>query len=199
MKKNILLIILIFFTTGLSFANELGEILKSDLNFFSPLGNDRSDYTKLKNRITGNYGDYRRSNVPGHKHSGIDIKGNFNEPVYSIGKGTVTHIFRRFPHKTIYIRHSHSKNMPFYSVYTHVKDIKIRIGDNVSEDTIIARIFNKKELEYSNFGTPPHLHFEIRHNIDDKGEASFKSMSISELNEYCIDPLIFFKICLENH
>ena len=89
--------------------------------------------------------------------------------------------------------------MPFYSSYVHVADLKVRIGDKVDKDTIIARIFNEEELRNSKFGTPPHLHFEIRHRIDDNGAASFKSMNITELNKYCIDPLIFFKKSLKNH
>ncbi len=191
--------ILLFFMSGFISSSEERELLISDLVYYIPLGNYRTDYAKLKERIIGKYGDYRSSNVPGHKHSGIDIEGNFSEPVYSIGKGTVTHIFRGFPHKTIYIRHSDGKGMPFYSVYIHVEDIKIKVGDRVTKNTIIARIFNKEELMSSNFGTPPHLHFEIRHNINDKGEASYKSMSIYELNQYCMDPLIFFNNTLKNH
>lgn len=77
-----------------------------EINYFLPVGNDRShDFKGLTDRIIGRYGDYRKSYIRGHKHSGIDIKGNFNEPVYSIGQGVVSHVFRGFPHKTIYIRH----------------------------------------------------------------------------------------------
>jgi murein DD-endopeptidase MepM/ murein hydrolase activator NlpD len=32
------------------------------------------------------FGAYRTA---GHKHAGLDIKGGFNEPVYSIGIGVV--------------------------------------------------------------------------------------------------------------
>jgi len=199
MKKNILLMIalIIFFMSGFVFCVEPTDILTYDYDYFVPIGLDRtSDYNKLKERIIGRYGDYRKSNVPGHKHSGIDLEGKYNEPVYPIGDGTVTHIFRSFPHKTIYIRHNDSRGKPFYSAYVHVTDIKVRTGDRVTKDTVVARIFNEEELKSSNFGTPPHLHFEIRHNIDDNGTASYKSMNIDELNKYCIDPLIFFKKAL---
>ena len=196
MKKNILLLmsILIFFMPGFVFSTLHPGTLTYGQGYFVPFGNDRTaDYNKLINRIIGRYGDYRKSNLPGHKHSGIDIEGNFNETVYPIGDGTVTHIFRSFPHKTIYILHNDSRGKPFYSAYVHIEDIKVRIGDKVTKDTVIARIFNEEELEVSNFGTPPHLHFEIRHNIDDNGTASYKSMNINQLNKYCIDPLVFFK------
>jgi len=162
--------------------------------YWFPLGNNRSIYnSKLDQRIISKYGDNRNSKIKGHKHSGIDIQGDFGEKVYSMGKGTVTHIFRNFPHKTIYIRHNDRKNTVFHSVYIHIEDIQVNIGDLVTGDTTVGRIFNREELISTNFGTPPHLHFEIRHCIDDKGEATFKSMSIQELNKFCIDPLKFFK------
>ncbi len=166
----------------------------AEMTYVIPLGNERArDYNKLKNRVIGKYGDNRNSNVRGHKHAGIDMKGNFSETVYSIGKGVVINVFRDFPHKTIYIRHHDKTNASFYSVYIHVEDIQVNVGDSVTKRTAIGRIFNREELRASNFGTSPHLHFEIRHSIKDKGDATFKSMSIPELDRYCIDPEIFFK------
>ncbi len=177
----------------------VSDILALYQKYFIPIGIDRTaDYNKLTEKIIGQYGVHRSSNVHGHKHSGIDIQGDFGETVYSIGKGTIIKIFREFPHKTIYIQHNENDDALFYSVYIHVEDIQINIGDPVSENTPIARIFNREELILANFGTPPHLHFEIRHNIDDMGEATFKSMTLSELNKYCIDPLKFFNKSLIN-
>jgi murein DD-endopeptidase MepM/ murein hydrolase activator NlpD len=168
--------------------------ISDDRKYFSPLGSDRTlGYKSLRHRLIGEYGDYRKSTVSGHKHSGIDIQGKFGETVYSIGKGRVTHIFRPFPHKTIYIQHDNGAGAPFYSVYIHIEDILVNVGDWVTENTPIARIFNRGELGAAKFYTPPHLHFEIRHNISDRGNATFKSMSIPELNKYCMDPLEFFK------
>ncbi len=200
MRKYILLImsLFIFLMPAFIFCDEPIENITNGHRYFVPLGNDRTtDYNKLKKRITGRYGDYRKSNVPGHRHSGIDLEGKFNEPVYSIGDGTVTHIFRKFPHKTVYILHDNSGGKPFYSAYIHVEDIKVRIGDRVTKDTVIARIFNEEELNASNFGTPPHLHFEIRLSIDDNGAASYNSMNISGLNKYCMDPSLFFEKTLK--
>lgn len=188
------ILILLFFLSILSTNTGSDTLGHGDIEYFLPLGENRSPYFKdLTDRIIGQYGDYRSSNVPGHKHAGIDIEGNFSEPVYSIGQGEVTNIFRDFPHKTIYIRHHDMRGTPFYSVYIHVEDIQVYIGEKVTENTIIGRLFNPKELNLSNFGTPPHLHFEIRHDISDNGNATFNSMTISELNNYCIDPITFFK------
>ena len=175
------------------------RLLLDASEYLLPLGKNRTLYdSKFTQRIIGKYGDNRISKIKGHKHSGVDIQGDFGETVYSIGKGTVTHIFRNFPHKTIYIRHNDRKNIVFYSVYIHIEDIQVNVGDPVTKDTPIGRIFNHEELISADFGTPPHLHFEIRHCIDDKGEASFKSMSIQELDKYCLDPLRFFKLINRN-
>ncbi len=191
-SKSISISILVLLLPTLLLATDIS--LFDDIEYVLPLGHHRKvDYNKLKCRIIGKFGDNRNSNIRGHKHAGIDIRGDFSDTVYSIGSGTVTHIFRYFPHKTIYIRHNENLGFPFYSVYIHVEDIQVNIGDVVTENTNIGRIFNEEELQAAGFGTPPHLHFEIRHDISDNGDATFESMSISELNRYCIDPLIFFK------
>jgi len=190
-RPILILLILILILLTKTGSDPLGY---GGISYFSPVGNDRLHHFKdLTDRIIGRYGDYRKSSIRGHKHSGIDIKGNFNEPVYSIGKGVVTCIFRYFPNKTIYIRHQDVRGTTFYSVYIHVEDIRVHIGEKVTENTIIGRLFNPKELGRSNFGTPPHLHFEIRHNTVDKGNATFTCMTIRELNNYCMDPIMFFR------
>ena len=196
MIKIKLILSFLFLVQGLAIG---ADIFAPDQRYFAPLGNERrADYHNLKNRIIGLYGENRNSYVQGHKHSGIDIKGCFNETVHPIGNGIVIDIFRDFPHKTIYIQHHKSEDILFYSVYIHVEDIQVNVGDYVSENSPIARIFNNEELALADFGKPPHLHFEIRHNIDDRGEATFKSMNITDLNEYCIDPLKFFEKSLIN-
>ena len=191
-KIKILLTSLLLLLTCISVV--AADLLKPDgRDFFIPIGNRRkSDINQLKNTIIGHYGDHRNSHVQGHRHAGIDIQGHFNETVYAIGTGTVIRIFREFPHKTIYIQHHDRAGVPFCSVYIHIEKIQVNVGDAVTEHTPIARIFNREELEIADFGTPPHLHFEIRHNINDNGNATFESMSISGLNIYCKDPLTFF-------
>jgi hypothetical protein len=60
-----------------------------------------------------------------------------------------------------------------------------------------ARLFNEDELKRANFGTPNHLHFEIRNSMADEGRASYVSMTRQELNQYCMDPMEFFKTYLK--
>jgi len=39
------------------------------------------------------YGEFRTSYRRGHKHAGVDLKGDFNESVYPIGNGQVIRVF----------------------------------------------------------------------------------------------------------
>jgi len=162
--------------------------------FFSPFPEpDRKNFRMLKNRIVGVYGEFRRSYRPGHHHAGLDLEGWFNETVYSIGRGRVVRIFRTSPHQTIIIKHYLPDEKFLYSVYTHVEGIRVKIGDWVDENTALARLFNQTELEAADFGTPNHLHLEIRKSFADRGRASYASMSMEELNRFCTDPEKFFR------
>lgn len=140
------ILILLFLTLILLIYTGSNSLAYGGIKYFLPLGDDRSIHFKnIADRIIGRYGDYRISNIKGHRHSGIDIKGNFCERVYSIGQGEVTHIFRDFPNKTIYIRHQDMRGIYFYSVYIHVEDVQVHLGERVAENTIIGRLFNPKK------------------------------------------------------
>ncbi len=175
-------IIAILFSTPLSKPNAY--------SFYSPFREQGNlSFEHYLPRVIAKFGDHRSSHIYGHKHTGIDIKGRYGEAVYAIGDGKVIHIFRDFPHTTIYIRHSIGTGLFIYSVYMHLEEIAVDIGDHVSKETKIGRLFNKRECINSNFNTPPHLHFEIRKDISDRGAATFTSMTTKELYKYCLDPL----------
>ena len=162
--------------------------------FLSPLPEtDRADFFSLKKRLIGAYGDYRASYIPGHLHAGIDLEGAYGEKVFAIGRGEVTHIFRNFPHKTIAVKHWLPGGGSVFSVYTHVEDIQVDVGDGVTEKTQLARLFTEEELEEAQFGTPNHLHLEIRKTYRDNGRASNTIKNREDLDLYCLDPLEFFE------
>jgi murein DD-endopeptidase MepM/ murein hydrolase activator NlpD len=163
-------------------------------DFYSPFEEpDRKSLKALKRRLAGFYGDYRKSYKPGHLHAGIDLKGAFDESIYAIGRGHVHLIFREHPHRSIVVKHLLPDGSLLYSVYTHVQDVRVQVGHWVSKDTPLARLFNKTELTQANFGTPNHLHLEIRKSFADRGRASYSSMTLDDLNTFCKDPLEFFK------
>jgi murein DD-endopeptidase MepM/ murein hydrolase activator NlpD len=160
--------------------------------FFSPfLETDRKSMRLLRRRLSGRYGDYRRSFKPGHLHAGIDLKGDFEETVYPVGRGYVHLVFRDFPHKSVAVKHTLPDGAALYSMYVHLEDIRVEEGDAVTEKTPLARLFNRGELEKADFGTDNHLHLEIRKSLEDGGWASASSMTMEELNRFCLDPLEF--------
>ena len=162
--------------------------------FFSPFKEaDRKNLGPIESRVTGVYGEYRRSYKPGHFHAGLDLKGDYNESVYPIGFGWVVQIFRQFPHRSVVVEHHLPDGSILYSMYVHIEDIQVQVGDWVDENTPLARLFDKEELERADFGTPNHLHLEIRKTLADRGRASYASMSLAELNTACLDPLKFFE------
>jgi murein DD-endopeptidase MepM/ murein hydrolase activator NlpD len=166
--------------------------------FHSPFDDsDRTSFSSVQNRVIGRYGEYRRSYKPGHLHAGVDLKGAYNETVFAIGFGQVYQIFREFPHKSVIVKHSLQDGAVLYSVYTHVEDIEVDAGDWVDENTVLARLFDQAELERAEFGTPNHLHFEIRTSMADGGRASYASMTQQGLNKFCVDPVKFFRENLE--
>jgi murein DD-endopeptidase MepM/ murein hydrolase activator NlpD len=162
--------------------------------FFSPfLETDRKSLPLIRRRLSGRYGDYRRSYKPGHLHAGIDLRGDFEETVYPVGRGFVHLVFRDFPHKSVVVKHRLSDGNILYSMYVHLEGIRVEEGDAVTEKTPLARLFNREELDKADFGTANHLHLEIRKSLEDGGWASASSMTMEELNRFCLDPLEFFR------
>ena len=162
--------------------------------FFSPfLETDRKSFRLLRRRLIGRYGDYRRSFKPGHLHAGIDLKGDFKETVYPVGRGFVELVFRDFPHKSVAVKHTLPNGSIFYSMYVHLEEIRVEEGDAVTEKTPLARLFSKEELHKADFGTANHIHLEIRKSLEDEGWASASSMTMEELNRFCLDPLEFLR------
>jgi len=161
---------------------------------FSPLGDpDRRSFASLRQRVSGLYGEYRTSYMPGHLHAGIDINGPFKGQVHAIGTGRVDLVFREFPHLSVAVEHILPDGSVLYSMYVHVMDVKVAVRDEVDETTVLARLFDAEELAKADFGTANHLHFEIRSSLDDGGRASASSMTLEALDHYCRDPLSFFK------
>ena len=196
LQKKHLLIAFLFLLYILAFLS-IETKASAEPEFFSPFKDpDRKSFDSIEERLIGSYGEYRKSYKLGHLHAGVDLEGYFNERVYAIGYGQVQEIFRDFPHQTVIVKHNLPSGDLFFSVYTHVEEIEVHVGEWVDELTPLARLFSEDELNRANFGTPNHLHFEIRKSIDDEGRASYASMTRKELDTYCMDPLEFFKTYL---
>ncbi|MBI2375150.1 MAG: M23 family metallopeptidase [Deltaproteobacteria bacterium] len=160
----------------------------------SPFGSDRRSYKALHRRVISTFGADRQSYVRGHRHAGIDLRGRASEEVRPICPGKVVDLHLDFPHRTIVIEHRDSGRI-FYSSYKHVEAPRVEVGDVVTEETPIARLFDEREKRGANFQVI-HLHFEIRKSVEDGGTASWTSMTMGELTKYAEDPLKLFESTL---
>ena len=133
--------------------------------FFTPYRDARREsYESIRARTISFFGDPRVTFVRGHKHSGIDLKGRFEEPVYAIGKGRVVDIHLSFPHLTVVVEHRLADGTTLWSSYKHIEALRVSTGDTVDESTVLGRLFNRDEHKRSGF-PEPHMHFEIRRSI----------------------------------
>lgn len=173
---------------------------------------DRTSLAQLHLTDLGQFGKIRkaRPNIPGHYHTGIDIKRPHNnyvdEPVFSVAKGKVISKRTDGPYAQLIIEH-HSENLVFWSLYEHIAGIKVNVGDDVDVNTVIARFMNKSELQ--KFGWQfDHFHLEILKvkPLELKPDSSHPQRKYSsytlvcytekDLNTYFYNPPEFFKIQL---
>jgi murein DD-endopeptidase MepM/ murein hydrolase activator NlpD len=152
---------------------------------------DRRSLSVLANRGGDGFGAGRRSYVRGHVHAGVDLDTAFGEAVYGLCHGEVVDIHLASPHRTVVVRHDLPGGAVRYASYKHVEDVAVAVGDMVDRRTRIGRVFDEPEQAAAPWRRN-HLHFEVRHSIADGGAASWTSMSMDELREFAVDPMVFF-------
>ena len=141
-------------------------ILPIKENFLLPVNfNDRKNISLIRLTEIGEFSLYRkaRKTVPGHLHTGIDIKRpvkNYNnEPIFSIAEGKVISIRTDGAYAQIIIEHQF-ENYQIWSLYEHIAGIKVKVNEVVGTKKTIARFMNKAELD--KFGWQfDHFHLEI--------------------------------------
>jgi murein DD-endopeptidase MepM/ murein hydrolase activator NlpD len=150
---------------------------------------NRSDYNALLKRSLDGFGAYRKA---GHKHSGLDIEGEYGEYVYAIGLGVVKAVYGEYPYRTVLIEHVFEDGEVIFSGYTHVEDMMVKENDFVNENTRIGRMFTRDEFVRSDF-YKNHVHFEIRKTMERYKSISIKCYTDSDLKKYFYDPQVFLK------
>lgn len=138
-----------------------------------------------------------------HYHTGIDLLNktieSFGEPVYAIAAGKVIAIKDPPPQRRITIEHLLPNGEKVWSVYIHIIDEKVKIGDIVDSETVIARLMNATELEYYGWDYN-HVHLEIMKVLppyvsEFYQRKTFSCYTLEEVNKYFYDP----KEYLKNH
>lgn len=149
--------------------------IKGDTGFSKPV---------TKGTITSYYG-YRTHPVTGQKnkfHSGIDISGpNISGAnVYSIANGMVGKIIRQAScgGNSIYIYHT-INGKKYTSQYTHLLSMNVKVGDQVTSNTVIGTVGGgKNTMSYDKCTTGAHLHFGIANGwYGGSGNGSYSSYS----------------------
>lgn len=89
-------------------------------------------------------------------HHGVDFSAPQGTPIYASGDGVITEInrSRRGYGNTIEIDHGYN----YTTFFAHIKDFKVKKGDEVKRGQIIATVGNTGK------STAPHLHYEVRKN-----------------------------------
>lgn len=148
--------------------------VKGDTNFSKPT---------TRGTITSYYG-YRTHPVTGQKnkfHSGIDIGGNKEgTSVYATANGMVGKIIRKAScgGNSVYIYHT-INGKKYTSQYTHLLAINVKVGDQVSSNTVIGTVGGGRQtMSYDRCTTGAHLHFGIANGwYGGSGNGSYSSYS----------------------
>ncbi|WP_316832058.1 M23 family metallopeptidase [Pedobacter aquatilis] len=154
----------------------------------------RKDVKSIK--VISIFGDHRDSFYKGHIHTAIDI--NPSQPksklvaVYSMANGMVCSIHLGENQRTVVIKHKLKNGSVMFTTYKHLKEVYVNIGQQVTPNTKLARLFTKEESKKYG-GDYHHLHLEIRKKFDDYGCASWLTMNKVQLNERYYNPQIFIK------
>lgn len=110
----------------------------------------------LNGEVTSPFGG-REHPISGNDapHNGVDIAGNFGDPIISTAPGKVLKVgFDEFSGNYLIIQHTESMK----SHYAHCQEIHVIEGEIVDGNTLIASVGS------TGISTGPHLHFEIRVN-----------------------------------
>jgi murein DD-endopeptidase MepM/ murein hydrolase activator NlpD len=136
-----------------------------------------------------------------HYHTGIDLQNGTavspGEPVYAIAAGKVIAIEDPPPQRRITIEHLLPNGDKVWSVYIHIIDEKVKVGEIVDSETVIARLMNAAELE--RYGKEyDHVHLEIMkkmpsHFINFDQRKTFNCYSEQQVDDYFYNPEEFLK------
>lgn len=173
---------------------------------------NRNDITEIQLTHIGQFGVMRkaREGVPAHFHTGIDIKRpgpNYNnEPIFPIAEGKIISKRTDGPYAQLIVEHN-LKGLQFWTLYEHIAEIQVNVGDFVDPQKPIARFMNREEL--NRYGWQfDHLHFEMlkiqpqklqptpRHPDRYYGSYSLICYTPDDLERFYYDPEIFFYDCL---
>lgn len=133
------------------------DALPPDTAFWRPLthGYISSNYGYRTYWINGGY----KSDF----HAGVDTGVDGGTPIYATANGTVASITRYASCGGNYVYIHHLVNDKYYtSLYMHMRDIYVNVGDTVTKNTVIGTVGGNPYIEYwDSCSTGSHLHFTM--------------------------------------
>ena len=147
-------------------------------------------------KIISIFGDHRDSYVKGHIHTAIDINPTSSKTkfinVFAMANGVVCSIHLGENQKTVVVKHLLKNGNIMFTSYKHLKEVYVHNGQQVDQNTNLARLFTKEESKKYG-GDYHHLHLEIRKKFDDYGCASWLTFNNTQLNDRFYNPQDFIK------
>ena len=147
-------------------------------NFVRPL---------LNGRITSVFGwrCYTRNNGTNYcgYHNGIDLAGG-DTKVYAAAPGTVAAILpqQSCGGNMVFVHHNVGGNY-YTTAYFHVKNINVKVGDYVDQNTVIATMGGGADTWwYDKCTTGSHLHFAVATGLYMKEYTSWSTYSARNIN-----------------
>jgi murein DD-endopeptidase MepM/ murein hydrolase activator NlpD len=139
--------------------------------------------------------------IGGHLHTGVDLM-KYNQDagakVYATSAGRVVSIYAREPNKSIMIMHKLTTGESIYSVYAHITDVQVSVGDTVDSNSFIAHLMNVEQLDKYGWKFN-HVHFEILKKEPRVGETgNLLSYSVlcrtkEQVDQHFYNPVSFLK------
>jgi len=134
-----------------------GQDLTRVLNVYNPTAyfTKQFVYPLDKIIISGNFGNIRKSGEIKLQHLGTDLDADIGTPVYAINDGKVVFTKNLINDgNTIIIDHG----LGIYSLYLHLNEFKVSLGDMVKRGDVIATVGN------TGYSLGSHLHFSVKIN-----------------------------------
>ncbi|MDO8503766.1 MAG: M23 family metallopeptidase, partial [bacterium] len=145
--------------------SEILNVYNPNAYFYGPFA-----YPLDKIDIGGDFGNIRKSGQIKLQHLGVDLDADTGVKVYASNNGKVVFMKNLSNDgNTIIIDHG----LGIYSLYLHLNEFKISLGDMVKRGDVIATVGN------TGYSIGPHLHFSVKIN--------------NGLSMASVDPLRFIK------
>ncbi len=151
--------------SSINYYTQLGCKENEDLNECMKVASSKTFRRPLvKGTITSQFG-YRTHPVTGKKssfHSGTDIGVKEGTNVYPIANGTVSKLTIKSScgGNMVYIQHI-VNGKKYTSTYMHLLEIKVKIGQTVTTESVIALSGGSSTKKYDSCTTGGHLHLSL--------------------------------------